>query len=116
VSSNKAIAEIDGEEDLVAQWRISKAQAKANLDHLSGFSGNLLAVLFNVYSETMPQSRGAILQSINMFLSICPHSVSQQCVSTAQANKVLANDRNIFSGSNNVANVSGRYKSGKCTR
>jgi ribosomal RNA-processing protein 12 len=76
VDSNKAILETepdeDGEEDLVAQHRITKEQAQKNLDHLASFAGNMLAVLFNVYSNTLPQFRGFILKCLNAFLSITP--------------------------------------------
>ncbi|KAF2865401.1 pre-rRNA processing protein-like protein Rrp12 [Massariosphaeria phaeospora] len=72
VDSNKAIVELEGEEDLVAQARVSKADAKKNLDHLASFAGNMLAVLFNVYSQTLPQYRGTILRTINAYLSIVP--------------------------------------------
>lgn len=81
VDSNKAILELevddgdddgDNEEDLVKQHRISKEQAQRNIDRLAKFSGNLLAVLFNVYSSTLPQFRGFILQCLNSFLSITP--------------------------------------------
>ncbi|KAF2190577.1 NUC173-domain-containing protein [Zopfia rhizophila CBS 207.26] len=72
VDSNKTIGELDGDEDLVAQARISRADAKKNLDHLGGFASNLLAVLFNVYSQTLPQYRGTILRTINAYLSIIP--------------------------------------------
>jgi ribosomal RNA-processing protein 12 len=72
VDSNKAITTIEGEEDLILQSRISKAAAQKNLDHLSAFAGNMLAVLFNVYSQTLPQYRGYILRCINAYLSIAP--------------------------------------------
>ncbi|OCL04767.1 NUC173-domain-containing protein, partial [Glonium stellatum] len=73
VDSNKAIVELPGEEeDLVAQSRVSKADAQKNLNHLAGFASNLLAVLFNVYSQTLPQYRGIILRCINVYLSITP--------------------------------------------
>ncbi|KAJ4336725.1 pre-rRNA processing protein [Ascochyta clinopodiicola] len=72
VDSNKAIVELEGAEDLVKQLRVSKADAQKNLDHLAGFASNMLAVLFNVYSQTLPQYRGTILRSINAFLSIIP--------------------------------------------
>lgn len=76
VDSNKAIVDIEGDEDLVVQARISKADAQRNLDHLSGFASNLLAVLFNVYSQTLPQYRGIILRTINAYLSVIPEKVS----------------------------------------
>lgn len=79
VDSNKAILEMepdeDGEEDLVVQRRVTKKEAQTNLDHLAGFAGNMLAVLFNVYSTTLPQYRGFILRCLNSFLSITPHEV-----------------------------------------
>jgi len=72
VESNKAIVDIETKDDLVLQSRVSKASAQKNLDHLSGFASNMLAVLFNVYSQTLPQYRGYILRCINAYLSIAP--------------------------------------------
>ena len=80
VESNQAIIEVDTGaegENLVLQRRISKAAAKKNLAHLSGFASNLLAVLFNVYSQTLPHYRGFILQCVNSYLSITPEKVFQ---------------------------------------
>jgi ribosomal RNA-processing protein 12 len=75
IESNQAIADIEEEEEnLVLQSRISRADAKKNLEYLSQFAGNMLAVLFNVYTQTLPQSRGPILQTINTFLSITPNA------------------------------------------
>lgn len=76
VDSNKAVIELEGDDDLLAQARISKADAKKNIDHLSGFASNMLAVLFNVYSQTLPQYRGTILRAINAYLSIMSETVS----------------------------------------
>ncbi|GAP89024.1 putative ribosomal RNA-processing protein 12 [Rosellinia necatrix] len=70
VESNKAIVAIEDGDDLLLQSRVSKADAQQNLSYMGGFAGNLLAVLFNVYSQTLPQSRGPILQTINAYLSI----------------------------------------------
>ena len=74
IESSQAIASIqaDEEEDLVLQSRVSRAEAKDNLAYLGTFAGNFLAVLFNVYGETLPQSRGPILQTINAFLAVTP--------------------------------------------
>ncbi|CAH0032169.1 unnamed protein product [Clonostachys rhizophaga] len=76
VESNQAIADIDDkeEEDLLLQSRITRSTARENLKHLGGFAGNMLAVLFNVYTQTLPQSRGPILQTVNAFLSIAPEA------------------------------------------
>ncbi|KAF3482712.1 90S preribosome component RRP12 [Arthroderma uncinatum] len=71
VESNQAITSVESEtEDLVMQRRVTKEEARKNIEHLAGFAGNMLAVLFNVYSQTLPQFRGHILQCINAFLSI----------------------------------------------
>ncbi|KAJ5805185.1 hypothetical protein N7474_011072 [Penicillium riverlandense] len=75
VESNQAILSVEGDEDdLILQRRITKAAAKKNIAHLAGFSSNLLAVLFNVYSQTLPHYRGYILQCINAYLSIAPET------------------------------------------
>ncbi|OJJ47084.1 hypothetical protein ASPZODRAFT_95759 [Penicilliopsis zonata CBS 506.65] len=73
VESNQAILSLETEgDDLLVQRRISKDAAKKNIAHLSTFASNLLAVLFNVYSQTLPHYRGYILQCINAYLSITP--------------------------------------------
>lgn len=73
VESNQAILEAEEEpERLQIEHRTSKDDASANVKHLAGFSSNILAVLFNVYSQTLPQSRAYILQCINAYLSIAP--------------------------------------------
>ncbi len=73
VETNEAVLALEGpEDDLVLQRRISKAEARRNLDHLAAFGRNLLAVLFNVYSETLPQFRGFMLKCINTYLRITP--------------------------------------------
>ena len=74
VDTNKAIAELEGEEDLIQQGRVTKEEARKNLEHLAGFAGNLLAVLFNVYSQTLPHNRGNLLQCINAYLSVTPEA------------------------------------------
>ena len=78
VETNKAIAESEEEEDLMRQGRISKAEAKKNLEHLARFAENLLAVLFNVYSQTLPHNRGSLLHCINAYLSITPEQELMQ--------------------------------------
>jgi ribosomal RNA-processing protein 12 len=72
VESNQTVLSIEGDEDLVMQGRVSRADAQKNIDHLASLASNVLAVLFNVYSETLPHHRGVILQAINAYLSITP--------------------------------------------
>ena len=74
VSSAEVSAQ-DGEGFFLLQ-KLTKEDARRNLDHLASFAVNLLAVLFNIYSETLPQYRGYILQCINAYLSITPEKVS----------------------------------------
>ena len=76
VESNQEIVALElSERELFLRARMTKEDAQKNLDHLSAFAGNLLAVLFNVYSQTLPQFRGYILQCINAYLSITPEKV-----------------------------------------
>lgn len=77
VESNQAILSVEADkDDLILQRRITKDAAMKNIAHLAGFASNLLAVLFNVYSQTLPHYRGYILQCINAYLSITPENVS----------------------------------------
>ena len=76
VESNQEIVNIEAsEQELLLKQRITKDDAQKNLNHLASYAGNLLAVLFNVYSQTLPQYRGYILQCINAYLSITPEKV-----------------------------------------
>ncbi len=73
IESNQAMSTIAAEEeDFLLQARVSKETAAKNLTYLGQYAGNMLAVLFNVYTQTLPQSRGPILQTVNAFLSITP--------------------------------------------
>ncbi|KAL8718711.1 MAG: hypothetical protein Q9225_004192, partial [Loekoesia sp. 1 TL-2023] len=108
VESNQEILAVEAsQEEIHIQSRISKTMAQANLDHLATFAGNLLAVLFNVYSQTLPQFRGYILQCINAYLSITKEkdvletftrvtdlleSALAEAVSQSQSNKQQAKD------------------------
>ncbi|KAL8873369.1 MAG: hypothetical protein Q9174_001154 [Haloplaca sp. 1 TL-2023] len=73
VESNQEIQGVEATDlEIRLRSRMTKNDAQANLDHLTQLAGNLLAVLFNVYSQTLPQHRGYILQCINAYLSIAP--------------------------------------------
>lgn len=76
VESYKAIIAADvSANELLLDQRLTKENAQKSLDHLRLFSGNLLAILFNVYSQTLPQHRGHILQCIDCYLGITPEKV-----------------------------------------
>lgn len=80
VESYQAILEGDtSDTELNVQYQLSRADAERSIDHLRSFAGNILAVLFNVYSQTLPQYRGYILQCISAFLSITPEAVNKSC-------------------------------------
>lgn len=73
VESNQAVLASDLTDELLqVERQMTRADAEKNIAHLAGFASNLLAVLFNVYSQTLPQSRAFILQCINSYLSITP--------------------------------------------
>ncbi len=71
ISSNRSVLA----QDVPNGGGITAEQAQKNLDHLAGFAGNILAVLFNIYTETLPQYRGYILTCIDAFFSITPAQV-----------------------------------------
>ncbi|KAI7864923.1 NUC173 domain-containing protein [Spinellus fusiger] len=58
------------DEDLKKAYGVSKSEAMANLQHLSTFAVNYLAVFFNVYSQIAPIHRGFLSNVINAYLSI----------------------------------------------
>ncbi|KOS21934.1 Ribosomal RNA-processing protein 12 [Escovopsis weberi] len=90
IESTQAIATISDEDDLLLQSRVSQDTARSNLAYLGQFAGNMLAVLFNVYTQTLPQSRGPILQTINSFLSITPNQELMQTFD--RVSKMLAEE------------------------
>ncbi|KAK4461791.1 ribosomal RNA-processing protein 12 [Cladorrhinum samala] len=72
VESNQSVIAAE-DDDIVLFSRISKETAARNLEYLgSTFAADFLAVLFNVYSTTLPQKRGPVLQTINAYLSVIP--------------------------------------------
>lgn len=73
VESDQAVIASELTDDVLRiERRTTRLQADQNLQHLAKLASNLLAVLFNVYSQTLPQSRAHILQCINAYLSITP--------------------------------------------
>ena len=90
VESNQAVvASQASEQELLLRHRMTKADAQASLDYLASFAGNMLAVLFNVYSQTLPQYRGYILQCINAYLSITPEKVRPPLSSQSRTGYLL---------------------------
>ncbi|KAI0464471.1 hypothetical protein LJB42_002086 [Komagataella kurtzmanii] len=57
-------------EDKLLQQQFPKESAAANIEVLSKMSSKLLSVLFNVFSQTVPELRGFILETIQPYLQI----------------------------------------------
>ncbi|KAI9665677.1 MAG: hypothetical protein M1821_003611 [Bathelium mastoideum] len=109
VESNQALLSLGDEDISLAQNRVSKADAQKNIDHMGTFAGNMLAVLFNVYSQTLPQYRGPILTCVNAYLSITPageltdtlskvmgmldNSIAEEAQKTASTRAPKSNDK-----------------------
>ncbi|KAK9434055.1 NUC173 domain-containing protein [Lipomyces doorenjongii] len=73
VDSNKLYAEVDIDGfNPFLKAKLSKEDAKKNLEHLSTMASKFLAVLFNVFNQTVTEHRQYILDTINSFLSVTP--------------------------------------------
>lgn len=59
-------------DDLLMQEELSIEEAKHTLTYLSTKASNILSVLFNVFSSTSPDSRGYVLDTIDVYLQIIP--------------------------------------------
>lgn len=70
VESNLAYSEGAVADDLLIQEQISIKDSKKNLKYLSSKASNILSVLFNVFSSTVPDSRGFVLETINSYLQV----------------------------------------------
>lgn len=76
VEANQTVLSVEPSSQDRALQTITKEDAQRNIEHLASFAVNVLTVLINIYSETLPQYRGYILQCINAYLSITPEEVS----------------------------------------
>ncbi|KAK6201714.1 NUC173 domain-containing protein [Scheffersomyces amazonensis] len=70
VESNLAYREGALEDDLLTIQEFPISQAVKNLEYLSTKASNILSVLFNVYSSTLPESRGFVLETIDSYLQV----------------------------------------------
>ncbi|CDF90919.1 ZYBA0S09-00694g1_1 [Zygosaccharomyces bailii CLIB 213] len=57
-------------EDFMLQQQLPMSEAKKNLEWLSTMASNLLAVLFNVYTQTASNARAFILETIEAYLKV----------------------------------------------
>jgi ribosomal RNA-processing protein 12 len=99
VDSNRELLDLAEADPSINLLRVSKTEAQKNLQHLEGFASNFLAVLFNVYTQTLPQYRAPILQCINAYLSI-----------TAESDLVETFARVISMFENSLAETNGHSK------
>lgn len=74
VESNLAYSQGALAEDLLIQEELTIADSQKNLEYLASKASNILSVLFNVFSSTMPDSRGYVLETIDTYLQIIPHA------------------------------------------
>lgn len=79
VESNVAYSEGAVDDDILLLERFPKTEAKKNIEYLANnFASKLLSVLFNVFTQTNPEFRGFILETITAFLSITsPDDISK---------------------------------------
>lgn len=68
--SNVLYAEGSLSDDVLLLQHFPISEAQKNIEYLSTKSTNLLAVLFNVYTQTTPNARSYILETIDQYLKI----------------------------------------------
>ena len=72
ITTNQELCERSDNDELIRFARLTKIDAHKNLNYLSSLSNNILAVLFNVYSESATMTKPAVLNCISAYLSINP--------------------------------------------
>ncbi|EJS41300.1 rrp12p [Saccharomyces arboricola H-6] len=68
--SNLSYCEGSHSENVLLLQRFPISEAQKNIKYLSTKSTNLLAVLFNIYTQTTPNARSFILETIDQYLKI----------------------------------------------
>ena len=77
VEKNKKFLNFKEDDDKLGyKFKMDKAAAKANIELLSRYAPNYLAVFFNVFSQACLGSREYILDVTNTYLSITSAQVS----------------------------------------
>ncbi|CAK9685081.1 ribosomal RNA-processing protein [Candida parapsilosis] len=72
VQTNIAYRDGGESEDLLLQQDFPRFEATKSIEYLSSMASNILTVLFNVFTYTMPESRGFVLETIEAYLQIVP--------------------------------------------
>ncbi|KAH3672848.1 hypothetical protein WICMUC_004070 [Wickerhamomyces mucosus] len=70
VESNVTYASGALNDDKLLTQTFPISESQSNIEYLSSKSSNILAVLFNVFSQTVPESRNFVLETIDAYLSI----------------------------------------------
>lgn len=70
VESNVMYVDASSEDNLFDLEKLTKEASVKNLEILASKAPNMLSVLFNVFSSTLPESRGYILDTIDAYLGI----------------------------------------------
>ncbi|KAG7665010.1 RRP12 [[Candida] subhashii] len=70
--SNIVYSEGAMNDDLLMLQEFPIAESEKNLEYLQSKTSNILSVLFNVFSSTLPESRGFVLETIDVYLQIAP--------------------------------------------
>ena len=70
VESNTAYADGALADDLLVQEEFAPSELRANLEYLASKASNIVSVLFNVYSATPQDSRGFVMETIDVYLQI----------------------------------------------
>lgn len=70
VESNLIYANGTLQEDVMLQQQFPVSKAQENLEYLGSMASNLLAVLFNIYTQTASNARAFILETIESYLKI----------------------------------------------
>jgi ribosomal RNA-processing protein 12 len=65
-------------EELLASFGVDQADAEQSVAYLKGFAGEMLAVLFNVFSSVAREQRGMVGDVIGQWLSIMTEKVSSR--------------------------------------
>lgn len=78
VEKNRALSTSEKtDDDIRKEYRLTKQDAIENLQYLSNFSVNYLAVFFNVFSTIPPAYRGFLADVIKVYLSIASSEVGR---------------------------------------
>ncbi|AMD22326.1 HGL014Cp [Eremothecium sinecaudum] len=59
-------------DDLLLNQQVPPSETKLNIEYLSSKAPKILAVLFNIYTNTAPNARGYIIEAIEAYLNITP--------------------------------------------